>query len=118
MIYVGLAVFAVGLIFGLQTLASDDDGAARDWTASLLSVPFGRWLVALAGLCFVGTGIAAVVKGWRAKFQGRLALDDKTRPVVVCSGRIGFVARGSCSSSPASFSSWRGGMRTPTRRSG
>src|SRR5206468_1797464 len=93
-IYAGLAGFAVSLIFGLRAAAADDDRAAREWTASLLSMPFGRWVVAVVGVCLIGAAIAAVARGWKATFQNRLELRSEIRPIVIGAGRIGFAARG------------------------
>jgi hypothetical protein len=93
-IYAGLAVFALSLILGGHTGSGDEDRSARDWTAWLLSKPLGAWLVGAVGLTIIGTGIAVAVKGWKAKFEQRLALDAPARRWAVPLGRFGLVARG------------------------
>lgn len=89
----GLALAAVRLIMH-SSAGSGSDSSARDWTAWLLSMPFGQWLVGLVGLIVVGTGIATALKGWKGSFEDRLSLDPGTRRWVVPMGRLGYLARG------------------------
>jgi Domain of Unknown Function (DUF1206) len=49
-VYVGLAFMAGSILLGHHHEGGDQ--SARDWTAALLSVPFGRWLVAAVGIAF------------------------------------------------------------------
>ena len=61
----------------------------------------GRWLVALAGLAGVAVGLVMVRQGWSAKFLRYFGhLPSALRGAVVLIGRVGTVARGSCSPSP------------------
>jgi hypothetical protein len=89
-----LAVWAVKLLVGFRSRGGDDDGSAREWTATILSVPFGRWLVGLVGLVVIGTGVAIGLKGWKAGFGHGLALTPSAERWVLPMGRLGFVARG------------------------
>jgi hypothetical protein len=91
-INLGLAGSAISLIFGAGS--GSDDGAARDWTAYVLSAPFGQWLVGLIGLGVAATGIGFAVKGWTKRFQDGLALDEAACSWVVPLGRFGYIARG------------------------
>ena len=61
-------------------------------TASLLDKPYGRLLIAAAGLTVIGVGAYHVVKGWRTTFLS----DLREHPGVwtVRTGRIGYVAKG------------------------
>ncbi|MHC2106236.1 MULTISPECIES: DUF1206 domain-containing protein [unclassified Methylobacterium] len=91
-IYIGLAVSAASLSLGLGMSGGD---GMHDGTAWLLSKPFGRWLVALGGLCVIGGGFGFLGKAWRGDVTDRLALDAEARerwagPV----GRFGYAARG------------------------
>jgi hypothetical protein len=88
-----LAISAVALLLGLSSGAGDSEGSAKDWTAYLLSAPFGRWLVGAVGLIIVGTGIGVAVRAWTGTFEERLALDEGTRKWVIPAGRLGFFAR-------------------------
>lgn len=89
--YVSLGVFALGLIFATAR-GGDEDQSAQDWTAWLLAQPFGRWLVAGAGLAIIGAAIGMVVKAWTASFQRHLACGPAASWVVPL-GRAGFAAR-------------------------
>jgi hypothetical protein len=88
-----LAVSAVALILGFSSETSDGEGSAKDWTAYLLSAPFGRWLVGAAGLIVAGTGVGVAIKAWKGSFEERLALDKSAREWVIPMGRLGFFAR-------------------------
>jgi hypothetical protein len=94
-VYAGLALAAARIVFG----ADEPPGQSmtQSWTARLMSMPFGDWLVALAGLVVVGFGIYQIIKGYKAKFKKRLKLpeiDDGARHWAVLSGRVGYAARG------------------------
>ncbi len=92
--YAGLALTAFGLASGRSGGGGSEAGAARDWTAWLLSQPFGQWLVGAIGLAVVGTGLAFVAKGWRGDVLDRLALPSPARRWAVPAGRFGTAARG------------------------
>ena len=89
---IALAMSAIGLISSV--VASGGNGSARDWTAYLLSLPFGQWLVALVGIAVIGTGLGTAWKGWTASFQTRLAVDADAARWAVPTGRAGYLARG------------------------
>jgi hypothetical protein len=93
-IYVGLAVSAVGLILGHGVKSSDGNRPAQDWTATLLSQPFGPWLVGAVGVGIVVGGVAIGVRGWREDFGRLFALTESAKRWVVPLGRFGFIARG------------------------
>ncbi len=92
-IYAGLAFSAFGIAIG-SSGGGSEDAAARDWTAWLLSQPFGQWLVGLAGLAVAGAGVAFLLKGWRGDVTRHLACDAQTARWAVPLGRLGFGARG------------------------
>lgn len=89
-----LALSALALIFGMTSASGDGKNSAKDWTAYLLTAPFGQWLVGALGLIIVGIGIGVGVKGWKGIFAERLALDHNARRWVIPLGRLGFMARG------------------------
>ena len=89
-----LAFSAFALVFGTSSGSRDGEGSARDWTAYLLSAPFGQWIVGALGLIVFGTGIGVALKGWKRTFEERLALDHNARRWVIPVGRLGFLARG------------------------
>lgn len=90
-VYFGLGVFATRLLLAAgRTGGGEQD--ARDWTAWLLGQPFGRWVVAAAGLALIGAAIGIAYRAWTASFHQRLACGDAARWVVPL-GRLGFAAR-------------------------
>lgn len=94
-IHIGLAVFALNLITGWGTGGgqSGDEGS-QEWTAWLLSKPFGQWLVALVGGAIIGGGIAHFVKAWNAGFERHFSMTPRERRVITPLSRFGLSARG------------------------
>lgn len=95
-IYAGLALTALQL---LRTGTTGESGSqsAQDWTARLMAQPFGRWLVAVAGLLVIGIGIYQIYKGYKAKFREDLELGEvgaTGEHWVVRLGQVGHIARG------------------------
>jgi hypothetical protein len=92
-IYAGLAISALNLALGRGSTGGEDR-AAQDWTAWLMSQPFGQWLVGLIGLAIAGMGLAFIWKAWRGNVTERLSLPADKRDWIVTLGRMGFAARG------------------------
>lgn len=94
-IYAGLAVSALSLALGWGTGGGQgEDKAAQDWTAWLLSQPFGQWLVGFIGVAVAGAGIGFGWKAWRGDVAAHLALPADKRQWILSLGRMGFAARG------------------------
>ncbi|MEE1656821.1 DUF1206 domain-containing protein [Microvirga sp. CF3062] len=93
-VYAGLALSTLNLALGRGSEGGGEDSAAQDWTAWLMSQPFGQWLVALVGLIIAGTGLAFIMKAWRGRVADRLSLPSDKRGWFVSIGRMGFAARG------------------------
>jgi hypothetical protein len=94
-IYAGLALAAARIVFGADEPAGES--ATRSWTARLMAMPFGDWLVTMAGLSVIGFGLYQILKGYKAKFVKRLKLseiDGGARDWAVLAGRVGYAARG------------------------
>jgi hypothetical protein len=69
----------------------------KHWTARLMEKPFGRWIVAVAGLAFVGAAAYQLYRAFSAKLSKRLhldSLDASLRRNVVAISRFGIGARG------------------------
>ncbi|KLK91977.1 membrane protein [Microvirga vignae] len=92
-IYAGLGVSALRLALGRGS-GGGEDQAAQDWTAWLMSKPFGLWLVGLIGLAVAATGLGFAWKAWRGDAAARLSLPADKRQWVISLGRMGFAARG------------------------
>ena len=89
--YFGLAAWAFSVIAGWSAGRRSEDKPIHDWTAWLLSLPFGRWLVALAGAVLVGTALAFAFKAFSPGLQTHLSAQAGGWMVLL--GRIGFLAR-------------------------
>jgi hypothetical protein len=73
------------------------DASAKQWTARLMSHPFGRWATAIAGLIVIGASVWQLSRAFRAKLSKRLdlrAMKAATRDKVVAICRFGIAARG------------------------
>ncbi|QRM29876.1 DUF1206 domain-containing protein [Microvirga sp. VF16] len=92
-IYAGLAISTLNLALGRGS-GGGEDQAAQEWTAWLMSQPFGQWLVGLVGAAVAGTGLAFIWKAWRGDVTERLSLPVDKRNWIAALGRMGFGARG------------------------
>lgn len=88
-VYLALSWTAISVV---QGSSSDSSDQASDATARLMAQPFGRVLVAIAGLVVIGVAVYHVVKGWRRKFLEDLR--EQPGPRVVQLGRVGYIAKG------------------------
>jgi Domain of Unknown Function (DUF1206) len=66
---------------------------ARKWTAWLLSVPFGSWILAGIGLGFVAIAIGVGVRAWRAPLDPELTVKRTARNWLVPFTRYALLAR-------------------------
>ncbi|NEQ32770.1 MAG: DUF1206 domain-containing protein [Leptolyngbya sp. SIO4C5] len=95
-VYAGLGVSAVRLIMGSGG-GSSGDSSTQDWTAKLMSQPFGQWLVAAAGVITLGIAFYHFYEAFSAKFRRQLnwaEMSDTERTWAIRLGRIGHTARG------------------------
>ena len=95
-IYAGLAFSAVQIILGSGG-NSKGDSTSKEWTATLLSQPFGQWLVGLAGLGFIAAALSNFYKAYTVKFRKKLMMDEMSEGVqtfAIRTGRFGLAARG------------------------
>jgi hypothetical protein len=93
-VYSALGVAALKLATGMERRVTSVN--EQDWTASVLSLPLGGWVVGLAGLTMLGVGIAHFYVAWTANFCKHLAYYRLTKiekhwsiPI----GRFGYAAR-------------------------
>ena len=103
LVHFGLVLAAADLVFG--TTLGIGDGAtdstgnrnARDWTAWLMSFPFGKTMVAGVGIGFGVYGLARLYRAWKVKLDRHLSLGEMSptwRKWVVRISRFGIAARG------------------------
>jgi hypothetical protein len=95
-VHVSLVVAAIGMVTG-RSGGNDNESNIDKWTAKLMSMPLGVWLVGIAGACVVGYGAWQLVRAWRVNLDKQLSLGelpaDARRPVIHVS-RFGIGARG------------------------
>jgi hypothetical protein len=99
--FVGSALFYAGLAFAALRIAFRGQGAPDNQEQSLaalaFSLPFGRWIVGIAGLVVIGAGIWQGYLAYRARFVERFCWSDMSAAEQTWTtrvGRAGLVARG------------------------
>jgi hypothetical protein len=96
--YGALALSAFDLARGYAASGGDSgDAAAQDWTAWLLSQPFGQVLVAAVGLGVICVSLVQFYLAYTGKCSDSLQtseLSEAQEQLVRAAGRIGFGARG------------------------
>lgn len=92
-IYVALAVTAIRVATGSASSGKGSSG----WTAQLMDVPGGRWLVAAAGLAIIAYAGNIAWRGWKEKFAEHLDTEGKLGnrgAAYLLVGKVGYVAKG------------------------
>jgi Domain of Unknown Function (DUF1206) len=95
MIHGSLALAALGLLTGAAWGGGGD--GARDWTARLMALPAGIWLVGAVGVAVAGFGLSQLYSAWAGRLDEDLDLsrmDGTMRQWAVRFGRFGMAARG------------------------
>ena len=95
LIYGALAFAAARMALGSSSSASSDQ--TDSWTARVMELPAGRWLVGIAGAIIIGYGIHNLIKAWRADIGKHMRLGEMTRDTsrwVIHVSRFGIAARG------------------------
>ncbi len=94
LVYLGLAFTSFQIIRGT---GGGGGGSTQDFTARLMSQPFGQWLVGIVGVIIISIGFFQLYKGFAAKFRDDLKLSemgDAEETWATRAGRIGLAARG------------------------
>ena len=94
LLYLGLVVSAVQL---LLEAGREDPQGEEAFTARLMKLPLGRWLVAVIGVAVVAGGLFNVWRAVSGRYKKRLKdeeMDQEARDVVGVLALIGFTARG------------------------
>jgi Domain of Unknown Function (DUF1206) len=95
LIYASLALTAVKIVLGSG--GGGNSNSTEDWTARLLSQPFGQWLVGTAGAFVIGLGFYQFYQAFSGKFRKELnltELSNKEREWVMAICKFGLAARG------------------------
>ena len=72
-IYGGITAAAIKTLLGASAGQKSDD-SARSWTASLMSTPFGPWLICLVGGGIIGYGLYKWFRIYQGSFEKKLKL--------------------------------------------
>ncbi|MEO7093539.1 MAG: DUF1206 domain-containing protein [Polyangiales bacterium] len=94
--YGTLASFAMELMLGSTAARDTTESDTHHWTARLMAMDAGRYIVGGIGLVVIAIGIGQLVTPYRAKFRenfDRGRLPQGWLPAVVTAGRIGYTAR-------------------------
>jgi hypothetical protein len=95
--YAGLALAAANLALGWGAAAQSSDAKTQDWTARLLSAPFGPPLVIVVGVIMLVVAATEFIRAYTANFRKYLSLEGlgpELHKWIVRVGRMGLAARG------------------------
>lgn len=93
--YAAMAFGAAGLLFDKPENARVEGmTASRETAETIVSLPWGNWLLAAGGLAIVGIGVANVIRAWREDFTEHLACSESLCRKVAPLARWGYMARG------------------------
>ena len=96
-IYGSLAFAAFRIVFGGGSSSGGSSGSSSSQTATLLSAPFGRWLVGLAAAGAVAYGFFCIYRGVKIKFRKKLKLaqmNSMQQTWAIRIGRFGLICKG------------------------
>ncbi len=92
-VYAGLALLA----FRLMSQGNAPAGGQESTTAKLLSLPFGRALVILAGLSVIVAALYQLYEAYTKKFQRRMKMSEMSaeeQRLAIHTGQLGLASRG------------------------
>lgn len=95
-VYFGLGYSALSLVLGGDAGDSSDE-KSRYWTATFMVLPFGRLLVGLGGLGFIGFGFWQCYKAYKTKFREkmtRVEMGEHADKFITRAGQFGLASRG------------------------
>lgn len=96
-----VAIYGVLALSSLKFAAGGGGGGGGNktepWTAKVMALPAGRFLVALVGLAVAGYATVLIFRGLSEKFREHLKADGQTGDLghaYVLFGKIGYVSKG------------------------
>ena len=95
--YVFLIYSALTMLLGNGGSGGSGGGGRETFIQKLLNQEFGRWLVAIVALVFLGKALYQMYRAYSGKFKDKLKemeMDEKARKTMVYTGHIGYSARG------------------------
>ncbi|WP_370223262.1 DUF1206 domain-containing protein [Pararhodobacter marinus] len=93
LIHIGIGGAIATLPLGAGSGSGAGSGGASDWTATLMQMPAGRWIVGIVALCIIGAGVHYVLKGWQKKYERYIQSTETTQKLQPLL-RWGFVSYG------------------------
>jgi len=97
LVYGSLAIAAFRIVLSSGSSSGSSGSSSNEQTATLLSQPFGRWLVGLVAACTVAYGFYCVYRGIKIKFRKKLKLAEMSQAEqtwAVRIGRFGLICKG------------------------
>lgn len=94
--YTGLALLAARIAAGAGGGAAGA-GGNQGLTADVLSKPFGRWLIILAGVAVIAAGLNELRRGFTKSFRDKLKMGEMSpeeQRLATHTGQVGLMARG------------------------
>ena len=93
-LYLGIAVYALKLVFGNG--GGGGDGDSRQFVVSkVLEYPGGQYVVGIAALIGIGMGLYQIFRGVTGKFMKRVNLiRSNMKDAFKAAGTLGYIARG------------------------
>jgi len=95
-VHLSLVVAVIGMVAGSAKSHSGETGV-DNWTAKLMSAPYGDWLAGLAGAGVVAYGLGQIYRAWVIKLDEQLSLGrmgSGARGWAIRFARFGMAARG------------------------
>jgi hypothetical protein len=94
--YALMAAYALKVGLGGRASGGGDDERPQQLTAYALATPLGQWLVAIAGLIFIGIGISQMVRALKCSFMKKYVageMSTRVRTAARWVGRVGIASR-------------------------
>jgi hypothetical protein len=93
----GLGYAVLSFTAGRWVITSGGASSPKDWTALVLSLPFGWVLVLGVGIAVVGYGLHQLYQAYQANFEEHLKreeMSEREESLLTHGGRFGLAARG------------------------
>ncbi len=94
LVYASVAFSAVSI---LMRFSSGEGKTAQEWALTVMTKPFGRWVVGAGGLFFFGMGCYYFYRAIKAEFRKQMKLHEMSnteKTWATIAGRAGISARG------------------------
>ncbi|MGB3774315.1 MAG: DUF1206 domain-containing protein [Leeuwenhoekiella sp.] len=93
----GLFYGSLGFTAGKMVLGSGSGSGSGSMVSSIMSKPYGPYLIGFVALCIAGKGIFQIYKAYSGKFRedvNESDLSSKEQEALVKAGKVGFTSRG------------------------